>query len=87
MVRLLVNHIGGPPFRLCLLWIALLTRRGSCRGFTSIIGVLDLLSWLNEFNKCLCNLPTVELPEVLQGSLIVLKDFWSITNLEPDYVH
>jgi hypothetical protein len=53
MVRLLVNHIGGPPFRLYLLWVTLLTRRGSCRGFTSIIGVLSLLSWLNELNECL----------------------------------
>jgi hypothetical protein len=65
MVRLLVNHIGGPPFRLCLLWVALLTRRGSCRGFTSIIGVLGLLSWLNELNECLKDLTTVGLPKVL----------------------
>lgn len=87
MVRLLVNHIGGPPFWLCLLWVALLTRRGSCGGFTSIIGVLDLLSWLNELNECLCNLTAVKLLEVFQGSLIVVEDFRSITDLEPDHVH
>jgi hypothetical protein len=87
MVRLLVNHIGGPPFGLCLLWIALLTRRASCGGFTSIIGVLDFLSWLDELNECLCNLTRVELLEVLQGSLIVVEDFRSITDLEPDHVN
>jgi hypothetical protein len=87
MVRLLVNHIGRPPFGLCLLWIALLTRRCSCGGFTSIIGVLHLLSWLDELNKCLCNLATVKLLEVLQGSLIVVEDFRSITDFEPDHVH
>jgi hypothetical protein len=84
MVRLLVKHIGGPPLRLCTLWIALSTR-GS--WFTSIIGVIDLLSWLDELNECLCNLTTVELLEVRQGCLIVVEDFRSITDLEPDHVH
>lgn len=53
MVKLLVNYISRLLFRLYLLWVALLTRRGSYRGFTSIIGVLGLLSWLNKLNKYL----------------------------------
>lgn len=86
MVRLLVLNTSGPPIRLSLLRITLLTR-GSTRGWlASVVGVLDLFPGLDELDEGLGNLATVDLLEVLQGALVVRQDLVGIANLDTNHV-
>ena len=86
MVRFLVLNINRPPFRLGLLGVTLLTRGRTRRRLATVVRMLDLLSRFNELDECLGNLAAVNLLEVLQGALIVRKDFFSIGNFKTNHI-
>ena len=86
MIRLLVLNTSGPPIRLSLLRVTLLTRGSTRRWFASIVRVLDLFAGLDEFDEGLGNLATVDLLEVLQGALVVRQDLVGIANLNTHHV-
>lgn len=75
-----------PPVRLGFLRVTLLTWGGTSRGLASVIGMLNLLARLNKLDKGFGDLATVDLLEVLQGTLIVGKDLLGVSNLETNHV-
>ena len=86
MIRFLVLNINRPPFRLGLLGVTFLTRGRTRRRLATVVRMLDLLSRFNELDECLGNLAAVNLLEVLQGALIVRKDFFSIGNFKTNHI-
>ena len=64
VVRLLVLDTSRPPFRLGLLRVTLLTRRGTRWRLATVVGVLDLLSGFNKLDKSLGDLTAVDLLKV-----------------------
>lgn len=72
VIGLLVLNPSGPPLRLRLFWVPLLARRSACSRPATVVRVLNLLAWLDEFDERLGNETTVYLLKVFKGRFIVL---------------
>lgn len=85
VVRLLVDDISGPPLWLGLFRVSLLTRSNYSTGLATV-RMVCLLARLNKLDESLGDLAAVQLLEVLESILVVLKNFLSVSNFNAEGV-
>ena len=78
MVRFTVQDIGRPPSRFGAFGVD--APRHAPDDFASVVRVMHLLPWLDELDVRFGDGPTIQLLEVLEGSLIVPPQEVPITN-------
>lgn len=86
MVGFLVHNTRGPPLGLGLFGVASSARSGACWSLATVVRVFDLFAGLDELDEGLGNYAAVELLEVLEGTLVVRKDFGGVTDTQRHHV-